>query len=363
MQRDAGNGYSTFSVQLVKKKLLETGEPFHLFGGEPLLMKISDLEDLLSWEYERNGENLIQTNGTILTQEHIYLFKKYNVKVGVSIDGPDELNDIRWNGSIEKTRNATEKTIRNIENLISENLLIGIQIQITKCNSIQSRLPKMFKWLRHLDKMGLQSARLHILEIDNPIIRQKFAFSFEENIEVFSKYHEFEKTLTNLRFDIFNDMRNMLLGKDENSTCTWRACDPYTTEAVKGMDGEGRMSNCGLTDKEGVNFQKPDTVGYERYIALYHTPQDYGGCNGCRFFLVCKGQCPGTAINGDWRNKSENCGVWMHFFEKLESDIIGEGEIPLSCNSAREKLEREMLIQWSQNNNPTLQSLLISINE
>ncbi len=362
MHRDAGNGYSKVNLDLLKNRLLDTSEPFHLFGGEPLLMNINNLEDLLSWEYDRNGENLVQTNGTILTQDHIKIFQKYNTKVGVSIDGPEELNDIRWNGTLEKTREATAKSIKNIETLLSKNLLIGIQIQVTKCNSTYERLPKMFNWLKELDAKGLKSARLHILEIDNPIIRKKFSFSLEENIVVFSKYHELEKTFDNLRFDIFTDFRNMLLGQDENSTCTWRACDPYSTEAVHGMDGEGNLSNCGLTDKEGINFQKPNYQGFERYISLYHTPTKYGGCNGCRFFLSCKGQCPGTALDDDWRNKSENCNVWFYFFEKLEKELIKAGKDPISIKQNRKELELKMLEEWGKGHNPTLSSLINSNN-
>ena len=84
-----------------------------------------------------------------------------------------------------------------------------------------------------------------------------------------------------------------------------------TTRAVQGIEGTGRLSNCGRTNKDGVDFVKAATPGYERYIALYQTPQDQGGCSGCRFFIFCKGQCPGTAMNGDWRNKTEHCDLWM----------------------------------------------------
>ena len=358
MHRDAGNGHSHYDLNLIKSKLTAMGEPFHLFGGEPLLIPILDLQDLLEWEFERNGHTTLITNGVLITDAHIELFKKYNTAVGISVDGPDKLNDIRWAGSLEKTRKATAATISNIDKLLNNDIHPSLQVQVTKCNSSTERLPKMLDWLREMDEKGIVSMRLHILEIDSVVVREQYAFTNEENIEIFSKYLNFEKTLKNLRFDIFKDMKRMLAGKDNEATCTWRACDPYTTEAVKGMDGEGRMSNCGLTDKEGINFQKPDTPGYERYISLYYTPQEYGGCQGCRFFLSCKGQCPGTAINSDWRNKSENCAVWKYFFEKMEAELISDGVTPLSLHSYREEVEREMLLQWSINNNPTLESLL-----
>jgi uncharacterized protein len=357
MHRNAGNGYSSYNSEIVKTKLTELSQPFHLFGGEPLLLPISELSDILEWEFLRHGENTILTNGVLITDQHLDLFKKFNVKIGISIDGPDELNDIRWVRNTESTRKATQKSILAIHKLSENNIKLSLQIQVTKCNSSEHRLPKMLDWLREIDLLKIESARLHILEIDDRVVREKYAFSAEENILIFSKYLDFEKTLKNLRFDIFTDMKNMLIANDSNTTCTWRACDPYSTEAVSGMDGEGRLSNCGLTDKEGINFQKPDRLGYERYIALYYTPQEYGGCKDCRFFLSCKGQCPGTAIDSDWRNKSENCGVWKHFFEKIESEVNSTGNIPVSLSPNRKEIELDIISQWAEGMNPTIQSI------
>ncbi len=84
----------------------------------------------------------------------------------------------------------------------------------------------------------------------------------------------------------------MLVGEDHGTSCIWNACDPYTTQAVRGVAGQGQRNNCGRTNKDGIDFGKADTPGYERYLALYQTPQEAGGCSGCSFFLMCKGQCP-----------------------------------------------------------------------
>jgi uncharacterized protein len=83
----------------------------------------------------------------------------------------------------------------------------------------------------------------------------------------------------------------MLEGRDGSVGCTWRACDSYTTEAVQGVEGNGQSSNCGRTNKEGVDFIKANTAGYERYTAaLYRTLQSENGCQGCRLVkasLLC----------------------------------------------------------------------------
>jgi uncharacterized protein len=148
-----------------------------------------------------------------------------------------------------------------------------------------------------------------------------------------------------------------LRGADADVPCVWRACDPYTTEAVDGIDGWGGRHNCGLTDKEGIDFQKPDRPGYERYLALYHTPQEHGGCAGCRFFLACKGQCPGTALGGDWRNRTEYCEVWKDLFARQEAALLAGGVLPLSLDPRRPDWEARMLAAWTAGENPLLEAL------
>src|SRR5215212_9116031 len=103
-QRDAGNVGRSYDMQRMKTAILEEGGPFTLFGGEPLLLPIGDLEELWSWGLEQFGGNQVQTNGTLITDAHMELFEKYRVRVGISLDGPGELNDARRQGSLEQTR-------------------------------------------------------------------------------------------------------------------------------------------------------------------------------------------------------------------------------------------------------------------
>lgn len=124
------------------------------------------------------------------------------------------------------------------------------------------------------------------------------------------------------------------------------------------MEGSGQRSNCGRTNKDGIDFVKAGTEGFERYLALYHTPQEYGGCKDCRFFLMCKGQCPGTAIDGDWRNRTEHCEVWKAIFQVLEENLLTQGLHPLSLSSNRNALERAFLASWAEGRNTYMAALL-----
>lgn len=153
-------------------------------------------------------------------------------------------------------------------------------------------------------------------------------------------------------------MRRLLLGKDNSTTCIWNACDQYTTAAVRGVEGNGQSSNCGRTNKDGIDYVKGAVPGYERYIALHETPYEHGGCKNCRFFLMCKGQCPGTAMHSDWRNRSEHCQVWMALFEHFERKLMAHGDAPLSVSPMRSILERELVNLWASGKNSSLQELI-----
>ncbi len=48
---------------------------------------------------------------------------------------------------------------------------------------------------------------------------------------------------------------------------------------------------------------------------------------------MCKGQCPGTAIDRDWRNRSEHCAVWKALFADLSRS--GSRLVACRCHEAR----------------------------
>lgn len=362
-ERDAGNIARSYDLEAMKDAVEREGGPFTLFGGEALLLAEPDLEELWAWGLERYGSNSVQTNGVLINDAHVRMFRQYNVHVGISIDGPGELNDARWNGTLERTREATSKTEAAIERLCKERMAPSLIITLHRANATADKLPAMHDWMRKLETMGISSLRLHVLEVDQAGVGAAYALSTEENLTAFSSFAELENELTTLHLDLFEDMRNLLFGADDYSTCVWNACDPYTTRAVRGVEGSGQSSNCGRTNKDGVDFVKADAEGFERYLALYHTPQEDGGCKDCRFFLMCKGQCPGTSIDGDWRNRTEHCNLWKSLFRQLEDRALDEGRIPLSASPERRDIEAAFLEQWARGQNTSIAGILRQMTE
>ncbi|MBQ4822098.1 radical SAM protein [Aquimarina sp. MMG016] len=358
-QRDVEESTKPYDMDKMKEAILQEGGDFTLFGGEALLVPIEDLEELWSWGLEQFGSNSVQTNGSLITDAHIAMFKKYKVNVGLSIDGPGDLNDVRWAGNLERTRKLTQQSEDAIAQLAKEGLKPSIIITLHRGNvGTAEKRKRMGAWIKELDQIGVRAARLHLMEVESESIRAIYHLTEKENTETLLYFHQLESELKQLRFDIFSEIESLLKADDHGLSCVWKACDPYTTSAVRGVEGNGQRSNCGRTNKEGIDFVKSGLPSYARYISLYHTPQEHGGCNGCRFFAMCKGHCPGTSLEGDWRNRTEHCNVWKTLFELTEERMIAEGEVPLSTHGILPFVEQKLIEGWSQGINPSIQSLI-----
>lgn len=320
--RDAGNINSPRNWERAKKVLSDMNWDFAVFGGEPLLAPIEHLEEVWKFGFERFHKNGLQTNGSLITPDHIELFKKYNVGVGISVDGPGPLNSLRSCGDYDSTLVATERTLDAITKLCREGMPPSIIVTIHKENASPFRIGALMNWLEGLQEIGVRFINLHNLEVEKG--REQDALSEEETIAAFLDLYEWSKT-SKLRVEPYCDIRALLTELSPHVSCVWNHCDPATTNAVQGVGPDGSRSNCGRTNKDGVNWIKADTPGFERYILLHHTPQEFGGCKDCKYFAHCKGQCPGTAIDGDWRNRTRDCRMWYSLFERIEKDLLLEG--------------------------------------
>lgn len=98
------------------------GVPFAWQGGEPLLAGLDFFKKVVSLQAKHARKNTIisnsiQTNGTLIKKDWAAFFKKYNFLVGVSIDGPKEINDSRRvTGSGKGSYQAIMNGIEHLKN-------------------------------------------------------------------------------------------------------------------------------------------------------------------------------------------------------------------------------------------------------
>jgi uncharacterized protein len=356
--RTAGNVPTRYDLDAIMATLDRLAEPFSLFGGEIMLTRRPDLERLMQLGFDRHGGVGMQTNGTLIEERDIELFRKYRVRIGISIDGPGPLNDARWAGSLVTTRRATARIEAVIETLCREGMPPNVIVTLNRINAAPDRLGVLCEWIGFLGSLGVRKLRLHLLEQDETESGEGLALSAQENLAALRRLRVLEQQLPSVQFDIFAEMAAMLKGDDAQTSCVFHACDPYATRAVVGVESDGRLGNCGRTNKDGVTHLRASREAFERQLSLYRTPQAHGGCQGCRFFLACKGNCPGTAIGGDWRMRSIDCPVWFGLFEDIETELQANGEVAISRSERRPDIEAKMIAAWSIGDNPTLHSLI-----
>ena len=141
----------------MKTALLNAGGAFSIFGGDPLLLPLDDLEELFAFGLSTYGSNGIQTNGALITQAHLAVFIRYKVHVGFSLDGPDLLNDSRWAGTLEETRAATDASQRALEGLLALGQTPSLIVTLYRGNATGPALGRLIGWLTELAGRGLQA--------------------------------------------------------------------------------------------------------------------------------------------------------------------------------------------------------------
>lgn len=342
--RAAGNIRTKYDVDKMLAEIDRVGQRFNLFGGEALLVPKDDLERFFKHGFEKFGEVGLQTNGTLIDDDHIAMFKKYNVRPGISIDGAGDLNRLRWVGSEEKTDEHTQRTMDNIIKLRKAGIGVGVIITLHRVNGSKERLPRLMNFIRWLGDVGVKGGNLHTLEVDSTMPDQeKNVLTQEENIEAMLTLANFMEENPDLRWRPFMELDRMMGGDDENSTCYWNYCDPGDTTAVYGIEGNGALSNCGRTNKEGIDWYKADGHSYARYISFYNTPDEMGGCQGCRFWMMCGGSCPGEADENDFRNKTIHCKTQKAMLGYYEDKAQRDGLTPITKSPLRPAIEQIML--------------------
>jgi uncharacterized protein len=325
---------------------------YTVFGGEGLLVPKEDLERIFARSYEKYKKSGIQTNGSLIDDDHIEMFKKYNVSVGVSIDGDGDLNELRQTFDPSKTNEATNKTIEAMKKLINNEIIFGLIITVHRSNGTPEKLPQLMNFIRWLGDIGISTGILHMMEVDSEEASH-YSLTSDENEYAFMELLRFFNKLENkdLSYAPFTDMKKMLGSNNDRASCVWSSCNAADTESVYGIEGNGQLSNCGMVNKEGIEWTKADGDQiYFRDLVLYQTPQELGGCQGCEFFILCNGYCNGSSINSDWRNRTVHCNTIKSIFKYQEEELESEGIVPFSKRIDRKQLENIYITNLLKNN-------------
>ena len=311
-----------FDLDAMKLSLIEVwsgpygGSDICLHGGEFTLHRSDKIEEMMEFIYGFKGVVDIVTNGSLIDDELIEMFKKYNVHVGISCDGPPDLNLLRGPDPSDKkvTKKYNEELVETIIRLRDENIPVSIMcILHTKSAGTQKKIDKLKKWMKWLSDLRITGGRFNLM-YGNP----KYELTVRQATHTWIELYEENKRL-GLGWNPFKEMRGNLSG-GKVSPCQFTQCNIFNSKTLSILP-DGGIGNCDRTFSEGIYLRSRDNTKSGRYEALSQNQ-----CRNCKYWSVCGGACPMEGIDGDWRNPSRFCDVIYELYSRIERDIRKDGE-------------------------------------
>ncbi|AZR72539.1 hypothetical protein BBF96_03555 [Anoxybacter fermentans] len=337
--RENGRGVRPFDLDAImnemeyewKKTSLGQSGQIYLHGGEALTAGHEVVEKLLRKAYELSGSSSIQTYGYLIDDRYIKIFKKYKTSVGISIDGPYPLNELRKVPG-QNTEEITKKVHENIKKLKDNGISVGMIVVLHKKNAVGDRLNRLKEWIIELrDKYGVDGGRLNMMVGIHPQAK-KYELTPEEAKIAWTELAKLVLVEEDeLHWQPFHDIVSNLLGL-EQGTCTFNACQYYHAHTEPVIFSDGKTGTCLKTcGKDGHVYPRyldykwyddsQKRFGLIRYDILPKIPQEDGGCKGCKYWRNCLGGCPSAGIDNDWRNKTRFCEALKGLFELVEKHL------------------------------------------
>lgn len=312
--------------RIIARILSDNAKQVVLHGGEITLMPVPDIEKLCEAIRQADREIHMQTNGSMITPAMLSLIKTYQIFVGVSINGPAELNrdrravphtsKIPEEIMLKATDKLTERIQNNILKMLSEGVRVGLITVLSQTNAgSPEKLKKLINWGIDMEEAGVHSHRWNLLhqDFDEP----KIELTPQEALAAWSWLADATFEVPSRAWQPFRSMYGSLNDKSPED-CWFVPCDPYATAAVRAVFHDGSLGNCLRTAKDGIPYLRAeDGEQHHRQELLRAIPFEQGGCGGCKYWMICMGGCPAEAVDSDWRNKSRFCETIYGTYDHL----------------------------------------------
>lgn len=314
---------------------------FH--GGEPLLAPmewydtVSNSMEALSKKYKKKAYLRMQSNATLINEKVIQTLTRYNVQVGVSIDGPPEINFL--------SRGDRSLSYRGAELLKSAGLLGGIIVALNRYNSehfeivldylAENNFPIITLQLtRHLGRAIELNLRLSDSDIINArtLLLNRILYSSNGPIDVTT----LQMVKRFLQPPTTKDYTNL--------SCSQPFCHAGLNTII--VDAYGRVYACGLASNTDKGFlgsiETFDEDFYYCALEKFHLKSEkyYKICSKCEASVICNFGC---TIEGEISDAE--CLAVSKFYDILSSfpkTIIEDGHLKA----------KKLLAAWGRSNIP-----------
>ena len=266
---------------------------FH--GGEPLVINPENYEELISEIKKEYPKAIIsiQTNGTLINEKFIKLFKKYNIHLGISLDGYNEItnkNRVFCNGN-----NSFNIVIKNIEMLKNNNVKFGIIMTLT--SEVLGKEKELYEFIsKNKLKCNIRPAfKSNDLNVDYMTDEQYFEF-FKILFMIWINDQEKKVKITQIR-ELYDEFAKVLEPTYNNKSCSNSGKCFYDFIS---LDCEGNLYSCNRTyNNKDFYYGKISELSEEELkkkmaqrICERKILINNSQCKDCELFDECHGGCP-----------------------------------------------------------------------
>lgn len=262
-------------------------------GGEPLLMPLSFYDKVfeLQQKYRRDDKqeiyNLMQSNGTLITEEVAEYLVKHDIRIGISFDGP-------YNDEI---RGLTEKTLAGYENMNKIGLKKGALACIGSHNI--GKLDEIYDYFKEKG-MGVKLAPIFesgSAKVNDNLLMDKYKY-INAMCRLFDRWlRDDQCNIGVVPFE--EDVKTILFNKEKvcvHNNCTYKWIS---------IDNKGHLYPCGRAYTKEYCFGNVmqfddihkafETEAYQSIVKKSNIRRKK--CKEtCNVFRYCEGGCNNDAI-------------------------------------------------------------------
>ena len=267
---------------------------FAFQGGEPTLAGLDFFTQLVEFQkrFGRDGQNVsnaLQTNGVLLDDNWAQLFHSYNFLLGVSCDGPEDINDLyRYNKS---GRGTWKQVMHGIECLQKNKVDFNILCVLNQANV--GRAKDLYKFYKSLGVDNLQF--IPLAEFNQDGTRMPFTITAEEYgkflVEMFDLWWPDRRKM---RIRFFDNIAEAVAGLRPGSCTMHETCDSYVVVEYNGdiypcdffVESNWKIGNLTL-DSWSEIARRTRRYSFAQKKTLAH-PE----CQVCEYQSICHGGCP-----------------------------------------------------------------------
>lgn len=274
-------------------------------GGEPLLIGKKYLAGVMQYAHDKlkkyNVHFLMQTNGTLIDEEWIELFKKYDVGIGISLDGYKELHD--KNRLTKNCQPTFDTVLNNIIKLKKNGISVGTLMVLNTEEKVDA--DKLFEFIKQYD---LQPKIHPVIPCGRAKKEAKEGIDriYDNYIDLMSElYKRIMQSDEKIIVEPLNEIMDAILGVAQIRECSFNgSCGRnficlyangdvgFCGRASSLNDGNllyGNLQNSNLTDLyESANAERI------RQRQSYLMNND---CKNCTDWNLCHGGCSFEAVN------------------------------------------------------------------